>query len=69
MPTLPDRGTAHPLLAHHYARLGDMGEALSVLEQCIPLDEGFDLDGDPAFGPFKRAPEFKKLVGVHSRDS
>jgi len=65
---LRDRGPALFLLAHDYAHLGAMDEALDYLQQCISLDQGFDPQGDEEFARLKGNPQFEKLLErVHSR--
>src|SRR5260370_33527996 len=51
LPRLVDRGAALFLLAHDYARLGELEKALDLLKQCVALDEGFDPGGDSVFAP------------------
>ena len=68
LPKLPDRGAALFLLAHDYAHLGDADKALSLLRECISLNEGFNPEGDPAFTPLRSNAEFQGLVEqVHLR--
>ena len=62
LPRLVDRGAALFLLAHDYARLGELAKALDLLRQCVALDEGFDPGGDRAFAPLRSRSEFLKLV-------
>jgi hypothetical protein len=62
LPKLPDRGAALFLLAHDYAHLGNFEKALSVLDECVSLNEGFDPEGDPAFDPLKSKPELQQLI-------
>ena len=65
---LPDRGAALFLLAHDYAHLGDVEKALSLLRECVSLNEGFDPEGDSAFDPLKSNAQFQSLVEqVHRR--
>lgn len=67
---LRDHSAALFLLAHDYAHLGAMDEALAYLKQCIPLDAGFDPESDPEFAPLKSNPDFQKLLErVHRRYS
>jgi hypothetical protein len=47
---LPDRGAALYLLSALNQQLGDTGEALKVLRECVSLREGFDPDGSPNLG-------------------
>ena len=68
LPNVPDRGAALFLIAHDYAHLGSMAEALSFLKQSVALDEGFDPEGDVAFAPLKDNREFKGLIErAHAR--
>ena len=62
LPRLVDRGAALFLLAHDYARLGEQAKALSLLKECVALDEGFDPAGDRAFSSLQSVPEFHDLV-------
>jgi sugar lactone lactonase YvrE len=62
LPRLVDRGAALFLLAHDYARLGDLAKALNLLKQCVALDEGFDPGGDRVFAPLRSRSEFLNLV-------
>jgi sugar lactone lactonase YvrE len=66
--TIPDRGAALFFLAHDYAHLGKVQKALSLLKECVSLDEGFDPEGDPVFRPLSGDPEYRKLIErVHRR--
>jgi len=62
MPKILDRGAALYLLAERYARLGEFPGALSLLKECVSLDEGFDPTDSPAFQPLKAYPEFRELA-------
>lgn len=62
LPKIADRGAALFLLAKRYAQLGDLAKALSLLKECISLDEGFYPAESPAFQPLKSNPEFRGLV-------
>lgn len=62
LPRLVDRGAALFLLAHDYARLGELERALDLLKQCVALHEGFDPGGDTAFAPLRSRSEFLSLV-------
>ena len=62
MPKILDRGAALYLLAERYARLGEFPGALSLLNECVSLDEGFDPTDSPAFQPLKAYPEFRELA-------
>ena len=59
---LPDRGAALFLLAHDSAHLGQRDKALSLLKECISLDEGFDPEGDAEFHILQNSKEFGELV-------
>jgi sugar lactone lactonase YvrE len=62
LPRLVDRGAALFLLAHDYARFGELEKALDLLKQCVALHEGFDPGGDTAFAPLRSRSEFLSLV-------
>ena len=62
LPRLVDRAAALYLLAHHYARLGEHAKALSLLKQCVALNEEFDPARVKAFAPLQSDPEFRDLV-------
>jgi hypothetical protein len=62
LPRLVDRAAALYLLAHHYARLGELAKALSLLKQCVALNEEFDPARVKAFAPLLSDPEFRDLV-------
>jgi hypothetical protein len=62
LPRLADRGAALFLLAHDYARLGELAKALDLLKQCVALDEGFAPAGDRVFASLRSNPEFVRLV-------
>jgi sugar lactone lactonase YvrE len=67
-PKVPDRGAVLFLLAQDYAHLGDLDKALSLLRECVALDEGFDPEGDAAFGSLAANAGFRKLIEeVHQR--
>jgi hypothetical protein len=59
---VPDRGAVLFFLAHDYAHMGNFAKALSLLKECILLDEGFDPEGDPVFRPLQDNPEFHQLT-------
>lgn len=68
LPKLPDRGAALFLVAHDYAHIGNFEKALSLLRECLALDEGFNPEGDSAFDPLANNTEFQSLVErVHHR--
>ena len=68
LPKLPDRGAALFLLAHDYAQAGSLAKALSLLKECVSLDEGFDPEDDPAFVPLTANTEYQKIIErVHRR--
>jgi sugar lactone lactonase YvrE len=62
LPRLVDRGAALFLLAHDYARLGELAKALRLLKQCAAMDQGFDPASDSAFVPLHSNPEFQNLI-------
>ncbi len=62
LPRLVDPGAALFLLAHDYARLGELEKALDLLKRCVALHEGFDPAGDVVFAPLRRRSEFLNLV-------
>ncbi|MBB5060349.1 hypothetical protein HDF16_005085 [Granulicella aggregans] len=47
---LPDRGVALYLLSALNQQLGDSGEALKLLKECVSLREGFDPVGSRNLG-------------------
>jgi hypothetical protein len=56
------------LLAHDYAHVGGLEKALSLVEECMSLDEGFDPEDDPTFVPLRASAEFQRLIErVHRR--
>jgi hypothetical protein len=63
---IPDRGAVLFLLAKRYTHLGEPQRAISLLKQCIALDEGFDPDNYPPLESLQAFPEFRALVAqVH----
>ena len=62
LPRLVDRAAALYLLAHLYARLGEHAKALSLLKQCVALNEEFDPARVKAFAPLQIDPAFRDLV-------
>src|SRR6267154_1958243 len=62
LPKLPERGAALFLLAHDHTHIGNLEKALSLLRECLSLDEGFDPEGDSAFGPLATDAEFRSLM-------
>jgi tetratricopeptide (TPR) repeat protein len=62
LPKIPDRGAALFLLARRYARLGELQNALTLLKECIALQEGFDPADPREFEPLRERPEFLDLV-------
>jgi hypothetical protein len=67
-PTLPDRGAALYFLAAAKQHLRETREALSLLKECIALQEGFDPSGEPAFLELKSTKEFTTLIESVHRD-
>jgi hypothetical protein len=63
IPKVPDRGAGLFLLAKEYVQLGEREKALSLLKQCISLDEGFDPSGSVILAPLRSSPEFQQLIG------
>jgi DNA-binding beta-propeller fold protein YncE len=61
MPSLPDRGAALYVLAVSKQHLHETRQALSLLKECISLQEGFDPSGDPEFRGLKGEKEFETL--------
>jgi hypothetical protein len=62
MPKIADKGAGLFLLAKEYVQLGDMPKALSLLKECVSLDEGFDPSGSATLEPLQSFPEFRELV-------
>jgi hypothetical protein len=67
-PTLPDRGAPLYFLAAAKQHLRETREALTLLKECISLQEGFDPSGEPAFLELKSSKEFIALVDSAHRD-
>jgi hypothetical protein len=66
MSSLPDHGAALYFLAVSKQHLRETREALSLLKECVALQEGFDPSGDPEFRGLKGEKEFDSLVeSVH----
>jgi hypothetical protein len=64
--TFPDQGAALYFLAAAKEHLRETREALTLLKECLALQEGFDPSNDPAFAEFKGSKEFTTLMeGVH----
>ena len=62
LPKISDRGAALFFLARRYAHLGDRNKALTLLKECIALDQGFDPGDSSALQPLASFPEFHELV-------
>jgi hypothetical protein len=62
VPKITDRGAALFLLAKEYAQIGELPKSLSLLKECIALDEGFDSGDSPALRPLQPYLEFRELV-------
>jgi hypothetical protein len=63
---IPDRGAVLFLLTKRYTHLGEPQRAMSLLKQCIALDESFDPDNYPPLESLQAFPEFRALVAqVH----
>jgi hypothetical protein len=67
-PSFPDRGAALYFLAAAKQHLRETREALTLLKECLALQEGFDPSGDPAFLELKSAKEFSTLIDGAHRD-
>ena len=61
LPHIPDRGAALFFLARLYVRVGEIPKALTLLKQCVALDQGFDPGAHRRLQPLKDNPEFQKL--------
>ena len=59
---IADRGAALFFLARRYAQLGDLDKALSLLKECIALDQGFDPSELPQFEALRANSEFQAMV-------
>jgi hypothetical protein len=67
-PSVADQGALLFLLAKQFVQLGDTAKALSLLKQCVALDEGFDPAGSQILRPLRSSPEFNALVeDIHRR--
>ena len=66
--TLPDRGAALYFLAAAREHLRETREALTLLKECLALQEGFDPSGEPAFLELKETKEFTTLIESVHRD-
>ncbi len=63
---IPDQGAALFLLAKEYVQLGERAKALSLLKECMALDEGFDPSDARSLARLRSEPEFQQLVAkVH----
>jgi SMP-30/Gluconolactonase/LRE-like region len=62
MPSLPDRGAALYVLAVSRQHLHETRQALSLLKECVSLQEGFDPSSEPEFRGLKGDKEFETLV-------
>jgi hypothetical protein len=62
LPKIADRGAALFFLARRYAQLGQLDKALSLLKDCIALDQGFDPEEKPQLQALHANPEFQALV-------
>ena len=62
LPKIADRGGALFLLARRYAQVGELDKSLSLLKECVAMDEGFDPNAAPQFKPLQANPEFQQLV-------
>lgn len=64
LPIIPDRGATFFLLARRYAHLGDLQEALTLLQECVALDAGFvpDPNQSPSLRPLQTYAAFRQLL-------
>ncbi len=62
LPKITDRGAALFQLARRYAQVGEPEKSLSLLKECIALDEGFDPSEAPQLQALHSNPEFQALV-------
>jgi hypothetical protein len=62
LPNLVDRGAGLFLLAERQAAAGNLTRALTLLEECVGLDEGFDPRTAAAFEPLRSMPAFRALA-------
>jgi hypothetical protein len=68
LPKIADRGAGLFFLARRYAQVGDFDKALSMLKECIRLDQGFDPGDLPQFESLHSNPEFQAMIEqVHHR--
>jgi hypothetical protein len=62
LPKIADRGAALFFLSRRYAQIGELDKALSLLKECINLDQGFDPSELPQFQPLRSNPDFQAIV-------
>jgi hypothetical protein len=59
---IADRGAALFFLSKRYAQIADLDKALSLLKECVSLDQGFDPSELPQFQALRLNPAFQDLV-------
>ena len=59
---ITDRGAALFFLARRYAQIGDLDKALSLLKECIRLDQGFDPGDLRQFEALRSNSAFRAIV-------
>src|SRR5690349_20161589 len=62
LPHATDRGAVLFLLARRHAQLGELEQALSQLDACIALHEGFDPEAVAAFQPLASVEKYRALL-------
>jgi hypothetical protein len=68
LPDLSDRAAGLYYLAAAKQHLGETGEAMRLLRECVSFREGFDPSGSPSLGMLKGTKEFDDLVSAVHRD-
>jgi hypothetical protein len=68
LPHLSDRAAGLYYLASEKEHLGETGEAMRLLKECVSWHEGFDPSGSPSLGMLKGSKEFDSLVATVHRD-
>jgi hypothetical protein len=59
---IADRGAALFFLSRRYAQIADLDKALSLLKECVGLDQGFDPSELPQFQVLRSNPDFQGIV-------
>jgi len=67
LPRLKDRGAGLFFLARRHTQLGELQQALSLLEQCVALEEGFEPGDSDTFGPLRPDSRFQALAAKARR--